>query len=45
MAEFGAPLIFDVRRIVLLICKYFHPMVTVGKLVEGVVSEAFMITV
>ena len=45
MAEFGAPLIFDVRLIALLICKYFLPMVTVGKLVEGVVSEAFMITV
>ena len=45
MAEFEAPLIFDVRLIALLICKYFLPMVTVGKLVEGVVSEALMITV
>ena len=43
--SFAAPLVFAVPLIVLLLCKYFLPMVTVGELIEGVIGEAFTITV
>ena len=43
--SFATPLIFAVPLIVLLLCKYFLPMVTVGELIEGVIGEAFTITV
>ena len=43
--SFAAPLVFVVPLIVLLLCKYFLPMVTVGELIEGVIGEAFTITV
>ena len=43
--SFAAPLIFTVPLIVLLLCKCFLPLVTVGELIEGVVGEAFTITV
>ena len=44
-AQFAALLIFAVPLASLLLCKYFLPWVTVGELVQGVVSEAFTITV
>ena len=44
-AEFAVPLVFVVPLVVLLLCKCFLPTLTVGEVVQGVISEAFTITV
>ena len=44
-AEFAVPLVFVVPLIVLLLCKCFLPTLSVGEVVQGVISEAFTITV
>ena len=42
---FAVPLVFAVPLGVLLLCKYFLTMVTMGEVIQGAIGEAFTITV